>query len=107
MIVPGSMGTASYLCVGTERAMQETWGSTCHGAGRLLSRHEAIKRGRNRDIAKELAAQSIYVRAASRQVLAEEMPEAYKDVDEVVRTCHGAGISKMVARLRPIGVMKG
>jgi tRNA-splicing ligase RtcB len=107
VIVPGSMGTASYLCVGTERAMKETWGSTCHGAGRLLSRHEAIKRGRNRNIAKELAEQSIYVRAASRQVLAEEMPEAYKDVDEVVRTCHGAGISKMVARLKPIGVMKG
>ncbi len=107
VIVPGSMGTASYLCVGTEQAMRETWGSTCHGAGRVLSRHEAIKRGRGRNIAKELAEQSVYARAASRQVLAEEMPEAYKDVDEVVRTCHGAGISKMVVRLRPIGVMKG
>jgi len=107
VIVPGSMGTASYLCVGTERAMRETWGSTCHGAGRLLSRHEAIRRSRGRNIARELEEKSVYVRAASRQVLAEEMPEAYKDVDEVVRTCHGAGISKMVARLRPIGCMKG
>ncbi len=107
VIVPGDMGTASYLCVGTEQAMQETWGSTCHGAGRLLSRHEAIRRGRDRNIAKELMEKGIYVRAASRQVLAEEMPEAYKDVDQVVTVCHGAGISKLVARLRPIGVMKG
>jgi tRNA-splicing ligase RtcB len=107
VIVPGSMGTASYLCVGTERAMEETWGSTCHGAGRLMSRHAAIRAGRGRNIARELEDQGVYSRAASRQVLAEEMPEAYKDVDEVVRTCDGAGISKMVARLRPIGVMKG
>jgi tRNA-splicing ligase RtcB len=107
VIVPGDMGTASYLLVGTERAMQETWGSTCHGAGRLMSRQAAIRAGRDRSIAQELAAKGIYARAASRRVLAEEMPEAYKDVDEVVRTCDGAGISRLVARLRPIGVMKG
>ena len=107
VIVPGSMGTASYLCVGTEGAMQETWGSTCHGAGRVMSRHAAIRAGKGRDIRRELEAKGVYSRAASRQVLAEEMPEAYKDVDEVVRTCHGAGISKTVARLRPVGVMKG
>ncbi len=107
VIVPGSMGTASYLCVGMEQAMRETWGSTCHGAGRVLSRHEAIRRGRGRNIAKELEEQSIYVRAASRHVLDEEMPEAYKDVEQVVQTCHGAGISKMVVRLKPIGCMKG
>jgi tRNA-splicing ligase RtcB len=107
VIVPGDMGTASYLLVGTERAMKETWGSTCHGAGRVLSRHAAIRKGRGRNISQELAEQGVYVRAASRQVLAEEMPEAYKDVDEVVGTCDGAGISKLVARLRPIGVMKG
>ncbi len=107
VIVPGSMGTASYLCVGTERAMKETWGSTCHGAGRVMSRHAAIRQGRGRNIARELESKGIYTRAASRQVLAEEMPEAYKDVDEVVRTCHGAGISKLVARLIPLGVMKG
>jgi len=106
-IVPGSMGTASYLCVGTEQAMQQTWGSTCHGAGRVMSRHAAIRAGKGRDIRRELEAKGVYSRAASREVMAEEMPEAYKDVDEVVRTCHGAGISKMVARLRPMGVMKG
>ena len=106
-IVPGSMGTASYLCVGTERAMEETWGSTCHGAGRAMSRHAAIRAGKGRDIRRELEAKGVYSRAASREVMAEEMPEAYKDVDEVVRTCHGAGISKLVARLRPMGVMKG
>jgi tRNA-splicing ligase RtcB len=107
VIVPGSMGTASYLCVGTERAMKETWGSTCHGAGRLMSRHGAIRAARGRDIRQELAKNGVYVRAASPKVLAEEMPEAYKDVDEVVQTCHGAGISKLVARMVPLGVMKG
>ncbi len=107
VIVPGDMGTASYLLVGTERAMQETWGSTCHGAGRMMSRHGAIRAARGRDIRQELAEKGIHVRAASRQVLAEEMPEAYKDVDEVVRTCDGAGISKVVAKMRPMGVMKG
>jgi tRNA-splicing ligase RtcB len=107
VIVPGDMGTASYLLVGTEGAMKETWGSTCHGAGRVMSRHGAIRAARGRDIRQELASKGVYARAASRQVLAEEMPEAYKDVDEVVRTCHGAGISKLVARMRPMGVMKG
>jgi tRNA-splicing ligase RtcB len=107
VIVPGDMGTASYLLVGTERAMKETWGSTCHGAGRLLSRHAATRSARGRNIAQELAAQGIYARAASREGLAEEMPEAYKDVHQVVRICHGAGISKMVAMLKPLGVMKG
>ena len=107
VIVPGDMGTASYLLVGTQKAMEETWGSTCHGAGRLLSRHAAIRLARGRNISQELAEQGIYVRAASREVLAEEMPEAYKDVHQVVRVCHGAGISKMVAMLKPLGVMKG
>ena len=107
VIVPGDMGTASYLMVGTERAMKETWGSTCHGAGRSLSRHAAIRSARGRNIAQELAEKGIYVRAASRQVLAEEMPEAYKDVDQVVRVCHEAGISNLVAKMRPLGVMKG
>jgi tRNA-splicing ligase RtcB len=107
VIVPGSMGTASYLCVGTERAMKETWGSTCHGAGRVMSRHGAIRAARGRDIRQELGKKGVYVRAASPKVLAEEMPEAYKDVDEVVRTCDGAGISRLVARLVPLGVMKG
>jgi tRNA-splicing ligase RtcB len=107
VIVPGDMGSASYLLVGTEGAMRETWGSTCHGAGRMMSRKAAIRAGRERNIREELGAKGIYVRAASPKVLAEEMPEAYKDVNEVVATCHGAGISHLVARLRPIGVMKG
>jgi tRNA-splicing ligase RtcB len=107
VIVPGDMGTASYLLVGTQKAMEQTWGSTCHGAGRLLSRHAAIRSARGRNIAQELAAQGVYARAASREGLAEEMPEAYKDVHQVVRVCHGAGISKMVAMLKPLGVMKG
>jgi tRNA-splicing ligase RtcB len=107
VIVPGDMGTASYLMVGTEGAMKETWGSTCHGAGRVMSRHAAIRSARGRNIARELSEKGVYVRAASRQVLAEEMPEAYKDVDQVVQVCHGAGISKLVAKLKPIGVMKG
>ena len=107
VIVPGDMGTASYLLVGTQRAYEETWGSTCHGAGRLMSRHAALKSARGRDIAKELAEAGVYARAASREGLAEEIPEAYKDVNDVVEVCHGAGISKLVVRLRPIGVMKG
>jgi len=107
VLVPGDMGTHSYLLVGTELAMRETWGSTCHGAGRRMSRHEAIRRAQGRDLAGELKSKGIYVRAASRAGLAEEMPEAYKDVDEVVAACAEAGISKPVARLRPIGVMKG
>jgi tRNA-splicing ligase RtcB len=107
VIVPGDMGSSSYLMVGTERAMKETWGSTCHGAGRMMSRHAAIRSARGRNIAQELAEKGIYVRAASREVLAEEMPEAYKDVDQVVRVCHEAGISKLVAKVKPLGVMKG
>jgi len=107
VLVPGDMGRHSYLLVGTEQAMQQTWGSTCHGAGRTLSRHAALAQAKGRDIARELAESGIYVRAASRGVLAEEMPAAYKDVDEVVEICQQAGISRRVARLRPIGVMKG
>ena len=107
VIVPGDMGRHSYLLVGTEQAMKETWGSTCHGAGRLLSRSAAIRSAKGRSIAKELEDQGIFVQAASKEVLAEEMPEAYKNVDDVVETCEAAGISRRVARLRPIGVMKG
>jgi len=107
VLVPGDMGTYSYLLVGTEQAMRETWGSTCHGAGRRMSRHAAKNKARGRDLAGELKGQGIYVRAASRGVLAEEMSEAYKDVNEVVAACAEAGISTPVARLRPLGVMKG
>jgi tRNA-splicing ligase RtcB len=107
VLVPGDMGTHSFLLVGTERAMAESFGSTCHGAGRMMSRTAAIKSARGRDIAQELASAGIFVRAASRDVLAEEMPAAYKDVEQVVTTCDRAGISRLVAKMRPLGVMKG
>ncbi|HID55849.1 TPA: RtcB family protein, partial [Candidatus Poribacteria bacterium] len=107
VIIPGDMGTHSYVLVGTELAMKEAFGTTCHGAGRVLSRREAIRTARGRNIQRELEEQEIYVRSAGRETLAEEMPDAYKDVDEVVNTAHGAGISKRVARMRPLGVIKG
>jgi tRNA-splicing ligase RtcB len=107
VIIPGDMGRASFVLVGTRRAMEETFGSTCHGAGRLLSRAAAVRRGRGRAIHRELADRGIAVRAAGRRTLLEEMPEAYKDVAEVVEVVHNAGISCKVARLRPVGVIKG
>ena len=107
VMIPGTMGTASYILIGTEKAMEETWGSTCHGAGRVMSRKQAIKASANRSISSELAIQGIIVRGVSRKGLAEEMPEAYKDVDEVIETVEGAGISKKVAKMTPIAVMKG
>ena len=107
VIVPGDMGRYSYLLVGTEGAMRETFGSTCHGAGRRLSRTAAVKAARGRRIDAELAAQGVVARASGREALAEEMPEAYKDVREVVDVVHRFGISTRVARLRPLGVIKG
>ena len=87
--------------------MAETWGTTCHGAGRVLSRRKAIALTKGRSIQKDLEAQGIFVRAEGRRTLQEEVPEAYKDVDEVVRVVDKAGLSRRVARLRPIGVVKG
>jgi tRNA-splicing ligase RtcB len=107
IIIPGDMGTASYVLVGTETAMTETFGSTCHGAGRVLSRKAAKKRSRGRQIHRELADQGITVRWTGRGTLAEEMPEAYKDIEAVVDVVHRAGISRKVARLRPLVVVKG
>ena len=107
VLVPGDMGRASFVLLGTRRAMEETWGSTCHGAGRVLSRHEAIRRARGRSIYRELEDAGIVVMSAGRETLAEEMSEAYKDISNVVDVVHGAGISKKVARLRPMGVVKG
>jgi tRNA-splicing ligase RtcB len=107
VIVPGDMGRYSYLLVGTETAMRETFGSTCHGAGRRMSRTAAVKAARGRRIDEELAARGVVARAAGYESLAEEMPEAYKDVREVVDVVHRFGISTRVARLRPIGVIKG
>lgn len=107
IIIPGDMGRASYVLVGTDRAMEATFGSTCHGAGRVLSRKAAKKASKGRAINRELADKGIFVRSAGRTTLAEEMPEAYKDVSEVVEVVHGAGISRKVARLRPLAVVKG
>lgn len=107
VIVPGDMGTASYLLVGTEEAMAQTWGSTCHGAGRRLSRKAAIRRHQKGEVRRELETKGIVVRAVGRDTLSEEAPDAYKDVNRVVATCAGAGITRTVARLRPVAVMKG
>lgn len=107
VLIPGDMGRYSYVLVGTQKAYEETFGSTCHGAGRLMSRGQAKKLARGRSITRELEAQGIYVRGASRGTLVEEIPEAYKDVEDVVRVVQGAGISEIVARLRPLGVIKG
>ena len=107
ILIPGDMGTASYVMVGTEKAMSETFGSTCHGAGRVLSRKAAKARSKGRSIQRELEDKGVLVRWTGRSTLAEEMPEAYKDISQVVDVVHGAGISRKVARLRPIGVVKG
>ncbi|MDP8254689.1 MAG: RtcB family protein [Candidatus Alcyoniella australis] len=107
VLIPGDMGTASYVLVGTQQGMEQTFGSTCHGAGRVLSRKGAIKRARGRSIREELAQRGIVVRSRGRSTLAEEMPEAYKDVDAVVAAVEGAGISRRVARLMPLAVIKG
>ncbi|HOX39211.1 MAG TPA: RtcB family protein [Candidatus Brocadiia bacterium] len=107
VLIPGNMGTASYLLVGMPQAMKETFGSSCHGAGRVMSRHAAINQTRGRRIDREMEKLGILVRAEGRQTLAEEMPSAYKDVDTVVDVVDRAGISRKVARLRPIAVMKG
>jgi tRNA-splicing ligase RtcB len=107
ILIPGDLGRASYVLVGTEGAMKETFGSTCHGAGRLWSRAAAKKRLSGRDVLAGLEARGIAVMAGSLAGLAEEASEAYKDVADVVRVVHGAGISKKVARTRPMAVVKG
>jgi tRNA-splicing ligase RtcB len=107
VLIPGDMGRASYVLLGTQKAMAESFGSTCHGAGRVMSRSAAIAAARGRRIDLELEAQGIIARARGRTGLAEEQPAAYKDVHEVVQTVHEAGLSAKVARLRPLGVIKG
>jgi tRNA-splicing ligase RtcB (3'-phosphate/5'-hydroxy nucleic acid ligase) len=107
VLVPGDMGRYSYLLIGTERAMRETFGSTCHGAGRRLSRTAAVKAARGRRIGDELRQRGVLARATGRDALAEEMPEAYKDVHDVVDVVHRFGISTRVARLKPLAVVKG
>ncbi|NLS75843.1 MAG: RtcB family protein [Chloroflexi bacterium] len=107
VLIPGSMGTASYVLAGTRKAMEESFGSTCHGAGRVLSRQSAKRQVRGDELRAELERQGIAVRAGSMPGLAEEAPDAYKDIDLVVEVVHGAGLSRKVARLEPLGVMKG
>jgi len=107
VLIPGSMGTPSYVLVGTQKAMEETFGSTCHGSGRIMSRAAAKRRLRGNIVRQSLERKGIYVRATQGALLAEEAPEAYKSSDEVVDVVHRAGISTLVARLRPMGVAKG
>ena len=107
VLVPGSMGTASYVLVGQEKAMELTFGSSCHGAGRTMSRTSARKKVWGHDLREQLEAGGIAVRASSMKGLAEEAPLAYKDVSRVVETVHGLGIAHKVARLEPLGVIKG
>jgi len=107
VLIPGDMGRCSYVLVGTDKAFTDTFGSTCHGAGRVMSRHKAKRAAKGRAITRELEDKGIIVRSAGRNTIVEEISEAYKDVTEVVDVVHNAGISKKVAKLVPIGVIKG
>lgn len=107
VLIPGDMGRYSYVLVGTDKAMDETFGSTCHGAGRLKSRKKAKLEAKGRSLNREMEDKGIYVKASSYATMAEEMPEAYKDVSDVVDAVNGAGISKKVVKLKPWGVIKG
>lgn len=107
VLIPGDMGRYSYVMAGSEAAYRETFGSSCHGAGRRMSRHQAKKNARGRSLERELEERGVVVMAAGRATVAEEMPEAYKDVKDVIEVIHRAGISSKVAQLRPMGVVKG
>ncbi|MFA6216482.1 MAG: RtcB family protein [Candidatus Omnitrophota bacterium] len=107
VIIPGDMGRNSYLLVGTQKAMDETFGSTCHGAGRLMSRTAALKSIDLGKLMKELESKGIVVLAEGKGTIIEEAPQAYKDVNDVVNVVHNAGIAKRVCRMRPLGVIKG
>ena len=107
VLIPGDMGRASYVLAGEPGSMEETFGSACHGAGRLLSRHEALKRTKGRSVERELQDQDVYPRWVGRKTLREEVPEAYKDVSMVVDVVQRAGLARKVARIRPMGVVKG
>jgi len=107
VIIPGSMGSASYVLAGTQKAMEMTFGSTCHGAGRVMSRSAALREVRGNEIQRELAGRGITVVAPNPKAIAEEAPEVYKDIDAVVDVVDRLGISKKVARLVPLAVAKG
>ena len=105
VLVPGSMGAFSYVLAGQPGG--EAFHSTCHGSGRVMSRRQAMKQGDGRALIDRLRRKGIHVATRSIRALPEEMPEAYKDVESVVATCEGAGLSRPIARLRPLGVLKG
>ena len=107
VLVPGDMGRSSWVLVGQPKAMEDAFGSCCHGAGRVMSRSAAIRAAKGRSIQRELEDVGVIARASGRTGLAEEQPAAYKDVSQVVNVVHNANISKKVAHLRPIGVIKG
>jgi tRNA-splicing ligase RtcB (3'-phosphate/5'-hydroxy nucleic acid ligase) len=107
VFIPGDMGRGSYVLVGTEASMEETFGTCCHGAGRMLSRRMALKAARGRNIFEELNKKGVVIMAKGKRTVAEEMPEAYKDAEDVCDIVHNAGIARKVAKLRPIGVIKG
>lgn len=107
VLIPGDMGAGSYVMAGTDRAYQETFGSTCHGAGRVMSRTQATKMSKGRAVHREMADRGVIVMASGRGTLREEIPEAYKDLDQVVEVVHRAGISKKVAKLQSLGCIKG
>jgi tRNA-splicing ligase RtcB len=107
VLIPGSMGTNSYILHGTEEAMKESFGSCAHGAGRLMSRFKANKEFTTEGVTEQLASHKVEIKAASKKGITEEAPGAYKDVDQVIQVCHDSGIAKKVAKLTPIGVVKG
>ncbi len=107
IIIPGSMGTASYVLVGTKKAEEVSFGSTAHGAGRVMSRHQALRQFKGEKIKSELQSKNIEIKAGGWKSIAEEAPGVYKDIDEVVRVSHEAGIGNLVAKVKPLAVMKG
>ena len=107
VLIPGSMGTGSYVLVGTAKAMRDTFGSACHGAGRSMSRHQALRQWRGREIVDNLAHHGVLIRSRSMRGVAEEAPGAYKDVSAVVDAADRAGLARTVARLEPVLCIKG
>jgi tRNA-splicing ligase RtcB len=107
VLIPGDMGTASFILAGSPEAMRVSFGSTCHGAGRRMSRTQAKASVRGKSIVQEMEKRGVLVASASHKTLAEEIPEAYKNVSEVVSVVHDAGLARKVARLRPVAVVKG
>ncbi|MEW6508006.1 MAG: RtcB family protein [Bacteroidota bacterium] len=107
VLISGDMGRYSFVSIGTDKAMQETFGSSCHGAGRVMSRHQALKEAKGKNLIDELTKKGIVIHAKGYKTIAEEMPHAYKDVSDVVDVMHNAGISTKVAKLKPVGVIKG